>query len=320
MNRAIAKRPYFEVRSDKRYFLARTASEVRAGRIEVHAFCLMTTHFHLLVRSPAGELSDSMRRIQNAYTRHFNRLRRRDGPLIRARYLSKRVDSDAYRHAVVRYIDANPVRAGLVSSAPEHEFGSAGAFVTGSSPRWLSTEWVRARALELTGHREFDAATYAGAFGQHDVADMEATAEFVEARMASARDGDPLDDLIGGTPAQVQEWMRWKAQLADGMEVGLPVSGPTAVLRAVARDLQARGDWVVDAGERAWRGSEVASAGLLRELAALPFERIGRRLDLGPAAVTRRVRLHRTLLRDDAEYAERIASVAREAMGRCGGR
>jgi hypothetical protein len=45
VNRAIAKRPYFETRSDKRYFLARLASKGRDGCLEVHAFCLMTTHF-----------------------------------------------------------------------------------------------------------------------------------------------------------------------------------------------------------------------------------------------------------------------------------
>lgn len=89
VHRALAKRPYFETRSDKRYFLAQIAHEVRAGRLELHAFSLMTTHFHLLVRSPVGESSNSMRRIQNAYSRYFNRRRKRDDPLIRARYFSR---------------------------------------------------------------------------------------------------------------------------------------------------------------------------------------------------------------------------------------
>lgn len=56
VNRAIGKRPYFETRSDQRYFLSRLAREVRRSTLEVHAYCLMTTHFHLLVRSPVGEL------------------------------------------------------------------------------------------------------------------------------------------------------------------------------------------------------------------------------------------------------------------------
>ena len=62
-----------------RYFLSRVARAVRRGEIEVHSFCIMATHFHLLVRSPTGRLSEAMRRIQNEYVRYFNRKRRRDG-------------------------------------------------------------------------------------------------------------------------------------------------------------------------------------------------------------------------------------------------
>ena len=65
MNRGVAKRPLFENRGDARFFLARLARQIRLGRIEVHAYCLMTTHFHLLVRSPIGEMSEAMRRVQN---------------------------------------------------------------------------------------------------------------------------------------------------------------------------------------------------------------------------------------------------------------
>ena len=54
VNRGIAKRPLFEDRDDIRYFLSRLAHEVRRGRIEVHAYCILTTHYHLLVRSPRG--------------------------------------------------------------------------------------------------------------------------------------------------------------------------------------------------------------------------------------------------------------------------
>jgi hypothetical protein len=275
----------------------------------------MTTHFHLLVRSPTGELSDVMCRIQNAYSRHFNRLRRRDGPLIRARFFSKRVDSDAYRRAVVRYIDANAVRGGLVGDPADHEFGSARAFVLGPCPRWLSETWVLPRARELAGGRFSDGAAYLRAFGPGDVHAMEATAELVEARMASARDLDPLDDLIGSTPAQVREWMRRKAALADGMEVGLPVCGPTAVARAVALDAEERGEWIVEASGRTWRGSELALAGLLRELAGVPFTGIAKQLELGPAAASYRATLHRKLLRDDSDFAERSSRIARVAIG-----
>lgn len=65
MNRGIARRSVFESRADVRYFLSRLARAVRRRELEVHAYCVMTTHYHLLVRSPLGRLSEGMRRIQN---------------------------------------------------------------------------------------------------------------------------------------------------------------------------------------------------------------------------------------------------------------
>ena len=77
MNRGVARRTMFEVEPDFRYFTSLLARAARRGEIEVHAFCLMATHYHLMVRSPVGRLSESLRRIQNQYSRWFNRIRRR---------------------------------------------------------------------------------------------------------------------------------------------------------------------------------------------------------------------------------------------------
>ncbi|MCB9914678.1 MAG: transposase [Planctomycetes bacterium] len=314
VNRAIAKRPYFEARSEKRYFLARLASEVRAGRLEVHAFCLMTTHFHLLVRSPVGELSEAMRRVQCAYSRHFNRRHRRDGPLIRARFYSKRVRTDSYRRAVVRYIDANAVRAGLVRHAAEHEFGSARAYVIGPRPRWLCADWVEGTVAGAAGERTFDAAGYAATFGQRAGEDTEALASLIEARMAAAGEIDALDDLIGATPRQVREWMTRKARLADGMEVGLPVCGPWTLLDAIERRKRERGEWLVERLGRTWRGSQIARYGLLREAAGLSISRIARLEGVTCETVRRRLHLHRWALAEATEYATAVSEIVAEAL------
>jgi REP element-mobilizing transposase RayT len=115
-NRGVAKRTMFDTPEEIRYFLALLAREVRAGRLLVIAFCIMSTHFHLLVVSLRGQLSGSMQRVQNQYVRRFNRRRRRDGPLVRGRYFSRRVRTDRYRRCVVGYIDRNPVTAKIVTS------------------------------------------------------------------------------------------------------------------------------------------------------------------------------------------------------------
>src|SRR5436190_877467 len=116
MNRGIARRTVFETRADRRKFLALLAREVREGGIELHAFVILGTHYHLLVRSLDGRLSETMRRVQNAYVRWFNRMRRRDGPLFRGRFRSIPLESTRYAHTLIRYIDQNPVEARLVTS------------------------------------------------------------------------------------------------------------------------------------------------------------------------------------------------------------
>lgn len=59
-------------------------------------------HFHLLVRSPAGELSEALRLSHNEYSRFFNCRHQRDGTLVRGRFFSKPVTSLAYRRTGVR--------------------------------------------------------------------------------------------------------------------------------------------------------------------------------------------------------------------------
>ena len=81
-NRGHCRRTMFENERDCRKFLSLLAKEVRAGRLEVHAFCLMLNHYHLLVRSPKGQLSQAMANLQREYTRWFNRSRGRDGTLV----------------------------------------------------------------------------------------------------------------------------------------------------------------------------------------------------------------------------------------------
>ncbi|MEX1024415.1 MAG: transposase [Planctomycetota bacterium] len=317
-NRAIAKRPYFESRSDQRAFLALLAKQVRAGRFEVHAYCLMTTHFHLLVRSPIGELSEAMRRLQSAYARHFNRRQKRDGPLIRGRFFSKRVETDSYRGAVVRYIDANPVRARMVATAAEYEFGSARAYLGDRRPRWLRTDWVERRALDLADESRSGRSAYLHAFGTPPGRSVEAVIDLVEARLRSVPSIDPIDDLIGKTPAQVRTWLARKALLADGHRIGMPVCGQRTVLLEIADAVERGGDRVLRRGGVTWSGSEVMRVGLLRDLAALTIARIGHAVGLKWAATKRRLELHREHLEGDAEYAAWVARVAKDAIDRAG--
>jgi putative transposase len=76
--------------------------------LEIHAFCLMSNHYHLLVKTPNVNLSCCMRHINGLFTQRHNRLKRIDGPLFRGRYRAILVDKDNYFLRVTRYIHRNP--------------------------------------------------------------------------------------------------------------------------------------------------------------------------------------------------------------------
>ena len=310
VNRGIAKRPLFETGDDIRFFLSRLAREVREGRLEVHGFCILTTHFHLLVRSPRAELSEALRRAQNAHSRRFNRKRRRDGALVRGRFFSKPVRDDRYRRTLVRYIDQNPVRAGVVGRAEEYAFGSARCYASAAGPPWLERSWVEAMACRLGGQRTFGPAAYREAFS----CGGSEGAELVERRLASRSRIDPLSDLIATTAPAVRRWMERKAHLADGHRPGLPVCTFGALQAALQEDERAHGPWPAWWGRRTRSGLEVARVGLAREPVGASFAELTARNGWSTMQLRRMAALHREGVESDPAYLERASRVAAAAI------
>jgi REP element-mobilizing transposase RayT len=309
MNRGIARRTLFETNADIAFFLEQLGAVSERGELEIHAFALMTTHYHLLVRSPLGRLGAAMQRVQTEYSRSFNRGRKRDGPLVRGRYTSKEVRSLAYRCTLVRYIDRNPVSAGLVSQAVDYPHGSARIYARQGTDEdgWLDRSWVEnevCRRLEL---QAYDPGRYVEVFSRLP----EHLARLVEARLRSRGVEDPVDDLLRAAPDAVLDWMKRKALLADGSRPGLPVLTPETVDDSVdAHARQVRETWRI--GRRS--GWFILRVGLTRQLCGLGLDEIGARVGLGQSAVSNIARLHARLLASDYLYAGKAASVASSAI------
>ena len=83
---------------------------------QVLCWCLMTTHYHLLVVTPEDEqrVSAAMHRINSTYARRFNAWHGRRGHVFGARFTDTLVGSDPHRRRTIAYILDNPVRAGMV--------------------------------------------------------------------------------------------------------------------------------------------------------------------------------------------------------------
>ncbi|MFH7467939.1 transposase, partial [Pseudomonas syringae group genomosp. 7] len=82
---------------------------------------LMSNHVHLLATPSMGVgLANAMRMQGNNYVQAFNQRHGRSGPLWQGRFHSSMVDSDAYLLSVYRYIELNPVRAGMTAGPEDH--------------------------------------------------------------------------------------------------------------------------------------------------------------------------------------------------------
>ena len=111
MNRGRGRQRIFH---DKNYFEAflKTLEEAhqRFG-IEILCYCLMSNHYHLLVKTPEANLGRAMRHINGLYTQRYNRLKQTDGSLFRGRYKAILVEEDSYQLQLSRYIHRNPIGA-----------------------------------------------------------------------------------------------------------------------------------------------------------------------------------------------------------------
>ncbi len=111
--------------------------------LEIHAYCLMSNHFHLLVRPRELNLSDALRCLTSRYVKETNKLKMIDGPLVRGRFKSKLILTDEYLLQVAKYIHLNPVKAFIVKNPVDYRWSSYGAFLdANNSSAWLSTEFL----------------------------------------------------------------------------------------------------------------------------------------------------------------------------------
>jgi REP element-mobilizing transposase RayT len=99
---------------DRETFLQRLERAVRRHRWLCFAYCLLDTHFHLVVQTPLPNLGLGMQWLLAAYAREFNERHERRGNLFHTRFYSDRIASDEHLTSTLVYVHLNPVRAGVV--------------------------------------------------------------------------------------------------------------------------------------------------------------------------------------------------------------
>ncbi len=142
-SRGNEQKDVFKSQRDREKFLEYLASATERYGALIHAYCLLSNHYHLLLETPEGKLSQIMRHINGAYTTYFNVKRRRAGHLFQGRFKAILIEAGEYALELSRYIHLNPVRAGMVTRPEEYRWSSYNSYIGQSvAPSWLKVETV----------------------------------------------------------------------------------------------------------------------------------------------------------------------------------
>jgi putative transposase len=160
-SRGNERKPIYLEEADFQRFLETTAQVCERYNWVIHAYCLMTNHYHLLVETPDANLSLGMRQLNGVYTQLFNRAHKRVGHLFQGRYKALLVQKDSYLLEVSRYIVLNPVRAAMVDHCIEWPWSSYGFTCDQQqAPEWLAVDqllllFARERTEAITRYQDF---------------------------------------------------------------------------------------------------------------------------------------------------------------------
>lgn len=118
---------------------------------QVLAYCQMGNHFHLVLHTRQANLGRAMRHINGVYTQMFNRRHGLVGHLFQGRFKAILVDRDAYLLALCRYVERNPVAAGLVQAPADWPWSSCRAHLgLAPTPAWLDSDGLHGYLLGRT--------------------------------------------------------------------------------------------------------------------------------------------------------------------------
>ena len=199
MSRGDRREAIFLQKEDRTEFLRTLGQTCQKTGWQVHAYCLMTNHFHLVVETPQPNLALGMKWLLGTYTQRFNRRHRHWGHLFGGRYKAQLIDSRSkgYLRCACDYVHLNPVRAGLVKRNQKLESFLWSSYCAYQSPK-LRAPWLRIDRL----------------LGEHGLEkDTAASRREFERRMNWARsDPSPEFPMRRGWKIGAEDFSDWLAE------------------------------------------------------------------------------------------------------------
>ena len=120
------RQPVFVEDADFRYYLSNLEEWKHSLGLKVYSYCLMTNHVHLVVKADDDltAIPRLMKRLAGRQTRYVNALEQRTGTIWEGRYKISPIDTDEYLLSCCRYVELNPVKAGMVAKPEDYRWSS----------------------------------------------------------------------------------------------------------------------------------------------------------------------------------------------------
>lgn len=142
-SRGEARRAIYRDDHDRQKWLDVLSLVCRRFNIVVHAYCQMTNHYHLMIETVDGNLSQAMRQLNSLYSQYFNRIHLQVGHVFQGRYKAILVQKQGYHLELARYVVLDPLRAGMVTHVEDWRWSSYNITTLNvECPPWFNSGWL----------------------------------------------------------------------------------------------------------------------------------------------------------------------------------
>lgn len=279
--------------SDRWMFVRLLGEMVEENKVVCHAWVLMDNHYHLMLETPAANLSLAMKHLNAVYTQRFNKKHDRTGHLFQGRFKSLVVEKNSYLMELSRYVVLNPVRAKMVKHPKDWKWSSYRATAgLGKPETWLEVDWIL------------------GQFGKERKKAREAYRQFVEEGMG--RKESPWEKLFSRVYLGSKEFLDRVQEVGkEHCHLDIPKyqtqvvkHDPEKIIGRIAKAYGIKPEEVLVARARR-REPKEAAIYLLKKESGLSLKEIGKRMGVSLGAVQHHWASAKVRMAQDKEFARK---------------
>ena len=119
------------------------ADTARNLKVRILAYCIMDSHYHLILENSSGRMSDFFRQLNGNFGMIYRKLHGEEGYVFQSRYKSTLIQAEGYLRIAIRYALLNPVRTGLVAKYDHYPWSSASEYFSQKSKGVVDNQFLR---------------------------------------------------------------------------------------------------------------------------------------------------------------------------------